>query len=809
MYLPHEIEPKWQKKWMESGIYNASDTSIAKKSYILVEFPYPSGERLHVGHARSYCSIDAVARLKRMQGLNVMYPFGWDAFGLPAENYAIKTGIHPSITVSENIKKSKAQVTSWGLSFDWSREINTTDPKYYKWTQWIFLQLYKSGLAYRDEIAVNWCPSCKTNLANEEVVAGKCERCGHVTERRTQKQWLLKITAYSERLLNDLADLDYRNDIKTQQINWIGRKDGVSIDYPVIDSGLVLTCFTTRPDTNFGTSFIALAPEHPLAKVISDSVHRRGVKQYIKASMKKSELERQEGKVKTGVFTGKCALNRLNGEKLPIYISDYVLHSVGTSAIVGVPAHDIRDFEFANKFKLSIKKVISESENANLNDVGNIDNVFEGEGIIINSEFLNGLKSSEGAKVVTKFLEETGLGKKSTSYHLRDWVFSRQHYWGEPIPIVYCKECGIVPVPEKDLPVVLPYLENYKPSETGESPLSKVLDWVNIKCPCCGGKARRETDTMPNWAGSSWYFLRYIDPNNDNTFADFNKLRKWMPVDWYNGGMEHTTLHLLYSRFWYKFLYDKKLVPHIEPYSKRTSHGVVLGPNGKKMSKSKNNVINPDDIVSSYGADSLRLYLMFSGPFELNVSWSNEAVMGVRRFLNRVWDVSTKVIESGRITSDDDILHVINTGIKKSEEDILSTKFNTYVSGLMEMVNLLIDNSDRVGKDAIKLLVLILAPGAPHISEELWSLLGEKYSVHVAKWPEYGGKHNLSRNFDIVVQVDGKFKGTVSCTNSEVGDEIILIKKVLSALNMREKYGVSEENRRFVVANKLVNFVSR
>ena len=809
MYLPHEIEPKWQKKWMETGIYNASDTSKAQKSYILVEFPYPSGERLHVGHARSYCSIDAVARLKRMQGFNVMYPFGWDAFGLPAENYAIKTGIHPSITVAENIKKSKAQVISWGLSFDWDREISTTDPHYYKWTQWIFLQLYNAGLAYRDEIAVNWCPSCKTNLANEEVVAGKCERCGHVTKRRTQKQWLLKITAYSERLLDDLTTVDYRNDIKIQQINWIGRKEGVSIDYPVIDSDEVLTCFTTRPDTNFGASFIALAPEHRLAKLISDVDHKVEVKKYIEISIKKSELERQEGKIKTGVFTGRYVLNRLNNEKLPIYIADYVLHSVGTSAIVGVPAHDIRDFEFANKFKLNAKRVVLEKGNTDLNNVTNTDEVYEGEGTIVNSGFLNDLDSEQGLQVVIDFLEKNGFGKRSTTYHLRDWVFSRQHYWGEPIPVVYCEKCGIVTIPEKDLPVVLPYLENYKPSETGESPLSSAKDWLDTKCPHCGGKARRETDTMPNWAGSSWYFLRYIDPNNDNTFADFNKLQKWMPIDWYNGGMEHTTLHLLYSRFWYKFLFDKKLVPNIEPYAKRTSHGVVLGPNGKKMSKSKGNVINPDDIVLSYGADSLRLYLMFSGPFELNVSWSNEAIMGVRRFLNRVWDISTKVIESGRITSADDILRLINVGIKRSEEDILGTKFNTYVSGLMEIVNFLIENESKVGIDAIKLLVLILAPGAPHISEEMWSLLGEEYSVHRSKWPKYDINYDLATDFNIVVQVDGKFKGTISCTNSEVGDEVTLVKKILFALNMREKYNVSEENRRIIVKNKLINFITR
>lgn len=792
MYLPHEIEPKWQKKWVEDGIYNASEFSTAQKSYILVEFPYPSGERLHVGHARSYCSIDAVARLKRMRGLNVMYPFGWDAFGLPAENYAIKTGIHPSITVAQNIKKSKAQVMSWGLSFDWGREINTADPSYYKWTQWIFLQLYNAGLAYRDEIAVNWCPSCKTNLANEEVIAGKCERCGHVTERRTQKQWLLKITAYSERLLDDLASVDYRNDIKIQQINWIGKKDGVNIDYPVIDSDVVLTCFTTRPETNFGASFIALAPEHHLAKIIADADYKGEVEKYIKASMKKSELERQEAKTKTGVFTGRYALNGLNNKRLPIYVADYVLHSVGTSATVGVPAHDIRDFEFACAFDLPVIKVVDD------------------DNVVINSDFLNGLNDSIAREKVISFLEEKGWGKRTITYHLRDWIFSRQHYWGEPIPVVYCEKCGIVTIPEKDLPVELPYLENYKPSKTGESPLSKAKDWINVKCPHCGGEAKRETDTMPNWAGSSWYFLRYIDPNNDNNFADFKKLQKWMPVDWYNGGMEHTTLHLLYSRFWYKFLYDKKLVPHTEPYAKRTSHGVVLGPNGKKMSKSKGNVINPDDIVSSYGADSLRLYLMFAGPFELNVLWSNEAVMGVRRFLNRVWDVSTKVIESGRTTSEDDILQVINAEIKKSEDDILGTKFNTYVSGLMETVNFLIENEGRVGRDAIKLLILILAPGAPHISEELWcGLLGEEYSVHKAKWPKYEDKYSLAGDFNIIVQVDGKFKGTVICSSSEVGDEDVLVKKILTALNMREKYNINEENKRIVIENKLINFISR
>ncbi|KKU50986.1 MAG: Leucyl-tRNA ligase LeuS [candidate division WWE3 bacterium GW2011_GWC1_47_10] len=798
-HVPHKIEPKWQEKWHEAGVYRAGDSSKKPKSYVLIEFPYPSGERLHVGHARSYCALDTVARLRRMKGMNVLYPIGWDAFGLPAENYAIKTGIHPSITTLSNIANAKKQLLSWGISFDWSREINTSDPKYYKWTQWIFLQLYKAGLAYRSEIAVNWCPACKINLANEEVVNGACERCGHATQRRMQKQWLLRITKYADRLLQDLDTVDYRYDIKMQQTNWIGKKDGVNISYNIDGvTGAKIVCFTTRPDTNFGATFVVLAPEHILSRKIPTKEYKAAVDEYVANTMKKSELERiSAGKEKTGVFTGRYAVNPLNAFRLPIYVSDFVLADVGTGALVGVPAHDRRDFEFAKAFDLPVKVVVAPTGGA-------VDGVFEGFGVAINSSFLNGMSSQEAIEAVTKHLEAKGWGERAVSYHLRDWVFSRQHYWGEPIPIIHCGKCGEVPVPENELPLELPHVEKYQPTDTGESPLAVMTSWVNVACPKCGGKAKRETDTMPNWAGSSWYFLRYTDPNNDRALASPEKLKRWLPVDWYNGGMEHTTLHLLYSRFWHKFLYDQGFAPTPEPYAKRTSHGVVLGPDGAKMSKSKGNVINPDDIVEAFGADTLRMYMMFIGPFEQNVAWSNESVQGVKRFLTKAYGLAATVVSSGKGTSSAKVLSTVNRLVKKVEEDLEEMKFNTAVSAYMECVNALQKMQGDVGLDAIKLFVQALAPCAPHLAEELWEMMGERFSIHTSIWPSYDKKLLRNDIVTVVVQVNGKTRTTLYIEEAKAGDEGFVKEQASSALKMREFTGI----RCVFVSRRLINFVS-
>ncbi len=803
-YNPQEIEEKWQANWQESGIYHAQNTSGKPKYYMLIEFPYPSGERLHVGHARSYCAFDAVSRYKRMTGYNVLYPIGWDAFGLPAENYAIKTGIHPRITVKKNIENAKKQAISWGLSFDWEREINTTEPSYYKWTQWIFLQLYKKGLAYRAEIAVNWCPSCKINLANEEVIAGNCERCGSSTQRRFQKQWLLKITAYAERLLNDLETVNYRNDIKTQQINWIGKKEGLVISYPVDDTEYSIDCFTTKPETNFGASFIVLAPENPLVDKIVVDTHKARVHKYVQESMKKSELERQlETTNKTGAFTGAYATNRLNGKKLPIYVGDFVLPEFGTGALVGVPAHDIRDYEFANVFDLDLIYVVDTEET----DSGKCAHEYEMSCKSINSEMLNGLDVVSARNKISDYLVQKGWAKKSVTYHLRDWVFSRQHYWGEPIPIIHCPTCGEVPLEESSLPLELPFVEKYLPTDTGESPLAAIDSWVNVTCPKCGTPAKRETDTMPNWAGSSWYFLRYLDPANNTELASRDILKHWLPIDWYNGGLEHTTLHLLYSRFWYKFLFDIGVVPTAEPYAKRTSHGVVLGPDGLRMSKSRGNVINPDDIIHAYGADTLRLYIMFIGPFEQNVAWSNEAVLGVRRFLTKYWSLVQSTLAAGNRESSPEALEIVSTLIRKVESDLVNMKFNTSVAFMMETLNRLSAIKDQVGRDVVKLLTLAMAPCAPHITEEVWNLLGEKGSIHTSNWPDVSHIKVLSSVATIVVQVNGKVRGTYQASAELVSNEDLLIKEILIALNMREKHGIDNNTPRKYLSGKLVNFI--
>jgi len=781
-YDHQKIEPKWQKYWEKESLYRGIDFSKKEKRYILIEFPYPSGERLHVGHGRSYCCLDAVARLRRMQGYNVLFPIGWDAFGLPAENYAIKTGIHPSITTKENIANAKKQAKSWGLSFDWEREINTTDPDYYKWTQWIFLQLYKKGLAYKKEIPVNWCPKDKTNLADEEVVAGKCERCGTPVERRMQSQWLLKITAYSDRLIDDLKSVDYREDIKAQQINWIGRSVGAKIKFKILDHKSEITVFTTRPDTLYGATFLVLSPEKAqdyLDLIASDK--RSGVADYVKKALNKSELQRQEElKDKTGVFTGLFAQNPFTGEKLPVWVADFVLSGYGTGAIMAVPAHDQRDFEFAKKYDLPLKEVVkNEKESRFPNEA------FEGEGTLINSGQFDGLQKEEAIDKITQFLEQKKMGEGAVDYKLRDWIFSRQHYWGEPIPIIFCRNCweeksekqkkdaregydfskidgkehAVVTVSEEELPVGLPFVENYKPTETGASPLAEIKKWVEVHCPICDSQARRETDTMPNWAGSSWYFLRYLDPKNDKRFADRKKMDYWLPVDWYNGGMEHTTLHLLYSRFWYKVLADLKLVPGIEPYAKRTSHGVVLGPDGQKMSKSRENVVNPDEVVVEFGADTFRLYEAFMGPFEQTIAWDPKGVLGVRRFLDRVWKAQQEVVSRKLTVDSGELKRKLHQLIKKVEEDTLSLKFNTAIAEMMKFTNQLAISNYQLSIEDWEVFLQVLAPYAPHLAEELWHGLGERDSIHRQPWPKHDPKLIAEETVTIVVQVNGKMRG--------------------------------------------------
>jgi len=808
-YTPSEIEGKWVEKWSKEKLYEVTEDSQKPKSYVLIEFPYPSGDRLHVGHARSYSCLDAVARLRRMKGMNVLYPMGWDAFGLPAENYAIKTGVHPSVTTKQNIDHAKKQAMAWGLSFDWTREVNTTDPDYYRWTQWIFIKLFEKGLAYKEEITVNWCPSCKTNLANEEVVDGKCERCGAETERRKQAQWLLRITAYADRLLEDLNTVNFREDIAAQQINWIGKKAGINIRYKVQGARFKnqeIEVFTTRPDTNFGATFVVLAPEHDLvAQVAKTSVK---VRNYVKTALDKSERERQmEGKKKTGVFLGLYAINDLTGDQMPIYVSDFVLSGFGTGAVVGVPGHDVRDFEFAQAMKLPIRRVVVGND-GDTTEITKIEQVQEEEGIMVNSGFLDGLNIHEATVRVMDYMEEKGLGKRASSYHLRDWIFSRQHYWGEPIPMVHCSKCGWVPVPEEQLPVKLPQVEKYQPSGTGQSPLATISEWVNTTCPACGGKATRETDTMPNWAGSSWYFLRYCDPLNNKVLGDKEKLAYWLPVDWYNGGMEHTTLHLLYSRFWHKFLYDLGIVPTAEPYARRTSHGVVLGPDGKKMSKSKGNVINPDEVVSKYGADTLRMYEMFIGPFEQSVAWSWESVEGVFRFMKRVWTLITSQ-ETNMVTQSSGEavrrLHALN---KKIENDLEGMKFNTAVAAMMEFLNWWTDHKSELGKAEIEKFVLLLAPMAPFISEELYQRLrgpSDKFSsVHTQSWPKYEVEFERDQEVTMVVQVDGRVRAKITTKASAERTEIE--KLALEQENVK-KYLDGKKYRVVFVPGKVVSFI--
>ena len=782
-YNFREIEKKWQKKWYEEGTFNAKDDYTMKKWYGLIEFPYPSGQGLHVGHPRSYTALDIVARKKRMEGYNVLYPIGFDAFGLPAENYAIKNHVHPKITTENNVNHFREQLKSLGFSFDWSREVNTTDPNYYKWTQWIFIQLFKHGLAYKATMPINFCTGCKVGLANEEVVNGVCERCGSPVVQKEKSQWMLGITKYAQRLIDDLDDLDFLEKIKIQQKNWIGRSEGAEVNFKIKDTEDSLLVYTTRPDTIYGATYMVVAPEHELVEKYKDKIlNKEEVEEYKKKSALKSDFERSElNKEKTGVeIKGIKAINPFTNEEIPVWISDYVLITYGTGAIMAVPAHDDRDFEFAKKFNLPIKPVIKpDLKNINEDLRKEIETKFSyllGEnidyskvemqepftdvnnGIAINSGILDGLTSKEAIKKAISHIEEHKLGTRKVNYKLRDWVFSRQRYWGEPIPMVYCEECGWVPIPEEELPLKLPDIEDYEPGENGESPLAKQTEWIKTKCPHCGKPARRETDTMPQWAGSSWYFLRYMDPHNDKALASKEAIEYWSPVDWYNGGMEHTTLHLLYSRFWHKFLYDIGIVPTKEPYQKRTSHGMILGSNGEKMSKSKGNVINPDDIVKEFGADTFRVYEMFMGPFDQTAPWSMESIRGCGKFLDRVWNLQNILTEEENYSEKHE--KMMHKAIKKVSSDIEEMKFNTAVATFMTMTNEFVKDK-TITKGEYKTFLQLLNPFAPHMTEELFSILGEEKTINETPWPKYDEAKTIDDEIEIPVQCNGKLKAVV------------------------------------------------
>ena len=796
-YDYQNIEKKWQKIWDETGVFHAENRSGKPAYYALVEFPYPSGQGLHVGHPRSYTALDIVARKRRLEGYNVLYPMGWDAFGLPTENFAIKNHIHPEIVTKQNVGRFKEQLKALGFSFDWSREINTTDPSYYKWTQWIFLQLYKHGLAYKKEMAVNWCTSCKCVLANEEVVNGVCERCGSEVVRRVKSQWMLKITAYAQRLIDDLDTVDYIDRVKTQQKNWIGRSTGAQVRFPTT-AGDALEIYTTRPDTLFGATYMVMSPEHPLLEKWAGLLQNMdAVKDYQAAAARKSDFERSEvAKEKTGVrLEGVMAVNPVNDRQIPIFISDYVLMSYGTGAIMAVPAHDTRDYDFARAFNLPIIEVVAGGnvEQAAFTDCET--------GTMVNSGLLNGLTVEEAKKKIIAYLEEKGIGEPKVNYKLRDWVFSRQRYWGEPIPMVYCETCGWVPLPESELPLLLPAVDSYEPTDTGESPLAKMADWVNTKCPHCGGPAKRETDTMPQWAGSSWYFLRYTDPHNDQALASREALDYWLPVNWYNGGMEHTTLHLLYSRFWHKFLFDIGVAPTSEPYAKRTSHGMILGENGEKMSKSKGNVVNPDDIVNQYGADTMRLYEMFIGDFEKTAPWSSSSIKGCKRFLERVWNLAEHMTEGGVRAELEGAFH---RTIRKVTEDIEDLKFNTAIAAMMALLNEL-DKTKTVTKEELKLLIILLNPFAPHITEEIWGQKGFGGMLNQTEWPAYDEAKCAEDTVEAAVQVNGKLRARIilpaGCEKEEA----------LAAAKADEKVGAAINGKSIVkeiyVPGKLVNLV--
>jgi leucyl-tRNA synthetase len=836
-YRPWEIESKWQKIWTKKSLYKAVDFSKKPKFYALVEFPYPSGEGLHMGHVFTGTILDIFARKKMMEGFNVLYPMGWDAFGLPTENYAIRTGIHPEIATKRNTDSFRAQNKRLAMAYDWRREIDTTHPAYYHWTQWIFIQLFKYGLAYKAETPVGWCPACKIILANEEIVNGACERCGHQAEYRMQKQWLLEITQYADRLIDDLAEVDYPEYVKTSQRNWIGRTYGVDIKYPIVGKNLTVSCYSTRPDTNFGATFVVIAPEHPLVPQLVTPENTKAVNTYVRAAKKKSELERTElVREKTGVFSGSYALNCLNGRKMPIYVSDFVVLTAGTGVVVGVPAHDQKDFEFAKKYALEIVPVVKpkkgkwEFEKSAFIDID--------EAIVFNSDFLNGLPALEAKEEIIDYLVKKKWGKRAKNYHLRDWIFSRQHYWGEPIPMIFCSYCrkkritwwetkegkqflkknkligdgskkgdltGWFPVAEKDLPVELPKVEKYQPTNTGESPLANVKKWVEVKCPECGGVARRETDTMPNWAGSSWYFLRFCDPKNKSSLADFKKLKYWLPVDLYLGGAEHTTLHLLYSRFWHKFLNDTGVVSGREPYASRRQHGVILGEDGYRMSKSRGNVINPEDVIEKFGADTLRVYLMFMGPYESTMPWSTKGLEGCYRFLTRVWRIFNQK-KMARKTSRE-LSGELHRLIKKINEDIELLKHNTTIAAMMEFLNNWSQQGSLSKKDAGGFLKL-LAPFAPHLAEELWvEGLGNKFSVHQQSWPKFNPKLIEEEMVTVVIQVNGRVRGQIEISSQESVVRGQVEKLAKKEKNVTKYLAGKKIKKTIFVPGKLINFV--
>ena len=798
-YNHKAVEEKWQKIWEDKGVFHASDDTEKEKFYALIEFPYPSGQGLHVGHPRPYTALDTVARKRRLEGYNVLYPIGWDAFGLPTENYAIKNHIHPEIVTKKNIARFKKQIQSLGISFDWSREINTTDPEYYKWTQWIFIQLYKHGLAYKKEMNVNWCTSCKCVLANEEVVNGVCERCGSEVVHKVKSQWMLKITEYADRLINDLDLVNYPDRVKAQQKNWIGRSKGAEVDFTTT-TGDTLTIYTTRADTLYGATYMVISPEHPMIEKWADKISNMDeIKKYQEAAARKSDFERTEvAKEKTGVrIDGVNAINPVNNKEIPIFISDYVLVSYGTGAIMAVPAHDTRDWEFAKKFDLPIIEVV---KGGNVQEEAYTDCA---EGIMVNSGMLDGLTVDEAKKKIIDWLTSEGKGHSKVNYKLRDWVFSRQRYWGEPIPMVYCEKCGYVPIDEKDLPLRLPMVESYEPTDNGESPLAKMTDWINTTCPCCGGKAKRETDTMPQWAGSSWYYLRYMDPHNKNAIASKEALNYWSPVDWYNGGMEHTTLHLLYSRFWHKFLYDIGVVPTPEPYAKRTSHGMILGENGEKMSKSRGNVVNPDEIVDEYGADTMRLYEMFIGDFEKAAPWSKASIRGCRRFVERYWNLQSVLIDGDKIRPE--LEGVFNKAIKKVGEDIENIKFNTAIATLMALIND-ISNVKSINKEELRIFSILLNPFAPHVTEEVYEAckLGNGILAE-AEWPEYDESKCVDESVEIVVQVNGKIKAKLNIPVDADKDAVLDLAK--NDENVKKAIDGMKIIKEIVVPKKLVNLV--
>jgi len=795
-----EIEPKWQKKWEEAHVFHAENDYTKPKYYALVEFPYPSGQGLHVGHPRSYTALDIVARKRRMQGYNVLYPMGWDAFGLPTENFAIKNHIHPEIVTAQNVAHFKAQLKSLGLSFDWDREINTTDPGYYKWTQWIFLQLFKKGLAYKKEMSVNWCTSCKCVLANEEVVNGVCERCGSEVIHKVKSQWMLKITAYAQRLIDDLSDVNYLERVKTSQINWIGRSTGAEVEFDTT-GGDKLLIYTTRPDTLFGATYMVMSPEHPYIEKWADRItNMDAVREYQEVSARKSDFERTEmAKDKTGVrLEGVAAINPVNGKEIPIFISDYVLMSYGTGAIMAVPGHDTRDWEFAKKFGLPIIEVVKggDVEKEAFTDCAT--------GIMVNSGFLDGLTVEEAKKAIIKWLEEQKKGETKVNYKLRDWVFSRQRYWGEPIPLVNCPKCGWVAIPESELPLRLPEVESYEPTDNGESPLAKLTDWVKTTCPCCGGPAERETDTMPQWAGSSWYFLRYCDPHNVNALAAKEALDYWMPVDWYNGGMEHTTLHLLYSRFWHKFLYDIGVVSCKEPYAKRTSHGMILGENGEKMSKSRGNVVNPDDVVAQYGADTLRMYEMFIGDFEKTAPWNTSSIKGSKRFLERVAALTDMMTpEEGYSPELEGSFHKM---IKKVSEDIEGLKCNTAIAAMMSVLNEIYDKGS-VTRGELMTFITLLNPFAPHLTEEINEVLGNREMLARAKWPEYDPAKCVDAAVEIAVQVSGKIKARLMIPTDSTEEAVKAL--VMADANVQAALAGKTVIKEIYVKGKLYNIVAK